>query len=47
LSDEQPRAALAYAASYPEEIEAALADNASWTPERIWETDPFTKPPAH
>lgn len=46
LSDEQLRAALAYAAAYPEEIEAALADNAAWTPERVWATYPFTKPQA-
>ena len=47
LSEAQLRSALAYAAAYPEEIAAALHDEASWTPERVWSTYPFTKPPAH
>lgn len=38
------RAALAYAAAYPEEIAAALDDEASWTAERVWSTIPFTRP---
>src|SRR5262249_41278444 len=44
LSEHQLRAALAYAAAYPEEIEEALRENASWTPERVWAIYPFTKP---
>lgn len=46
LSEVQLRAALAYAEAYPDEIEAALEDEASWTPERVWSTFPFTKRPA-
>ena len=45
LSDSQLRAALAYAEAYPEEIDAALEDEASWTPEHIRSTYPFTAPP--
>jgi uncharacterized protein (DUF433 family) len=46
LSDSQLQAALAYAAAYPDEIEAALHDNAAWTPERVWATHPATRPPS-
>jgi uncharacterized protein (DUF433 family) len=46
LSEAQLRAALAYAAAYPEEIAAAVDDEASWTQERVWSTFPFTRPPA-
>jgi uncharacterized protein (DUF433 family) len=45
LSDYQLGAAIAYAAAYPDEVSAEIADNASWTPERVWETYPFTRPP--
>jgi uncharacterized protein (DUF433 family) len=45
LSEQQLRAALAYAEAYPEEIEEALRENASWTPEKIWATHPSTRPP--
>lgn len=44
LSDIQLRAALAYAEAYPDEIEARIAMDASWAPERIWEAYPFTRP---
>ena len=45
LSEHQLRAALAYAEAYPEEIEAALSENDSWTPEKTWAAYPFTRPP--
>ncbi len=35
LSEQQLRAALAYAEAFPAEIEAAVAANASWTPDKI------------
>lgn len=41
----QLRAALAYAAAYPEEIEARFRDQDQWTPERVWAEFPFTRPP--
>jgi uncharacterized protein (DUF433 family) len=44
LSEEQLRAALAYSEAYPEEIDARLREEEYWTPERVWETYPFTKP---
>jgi uncharacterized protein (DUF433 family) len=44
LSEHQLRAALAYATAYPEEIEEALRENASWTPEKTWAAYPFMKP---
>ena len=44
LSEDQLRAALAYYAAYPEEIEERLARQDYWTPERIWEAYPFTRP---
>ena len=46
LSDFQLRAAMAYAEAFPEEIGTQLADNASWTPERAWETYPYMRPSA-
>lgn len=45
LSEQQLRAALAYAEAYPEEIDEALRENASWTPEKTWATYPFMRPP--
>jgi uncharacterized protein (DUF433 family) len=45
LNDFQLRAAIAYATAYPDEIDARIAENESWTPERVWETNPFTRPP--
>ncbi|HEX5501106.1 MAG TPA: hypothetical protein VFW96_00705 [Thermomicrobiales bacterium] len=44
LSEHQIRAALAYAAAYPEEIQARLDAEERWTPERTWAKYPFTKP---
>jgi uncharacterized protein (DUF433 family) len=44
LSEQQLRAALAYAAAYPEEIEERLKDESSLTPEEIWSRYPFTSP---
>lgn len=45
LSDYQLRAALAYWKAFPREIDAAIAENQSWTQEKIWATYPATKPP--
>lgn len=45
LSDSQLRAALAYAEAYPEEVDARLRAEEQWTPEHVWSTYPFTKPP--
>ncbi len=45
LSEHQLRAALAYGAAYPEEIEERLMDEERWTPEAVWVTYPFTRPP--
>lgn len=44
LSEAQLRAALAYAEAYPEEIEARLQADESWTPEQLWRTHPFMRP---
>ena len=44
LSEHQLRAALAYAAAYPEEIEERLRADERWTPETLWATYPFTRP---
>ena len=44
LSEVQLRAALSYFQLYPEEIEARLAREESWTPERVWREMPFTRP---
>ncbi len=44
LSEQQLRAALAYAAAYPEEIEERLRAEEHWTPETLWTTYPFMKP---
>jgi uncharacterized protein (DUF433 family) len=45
LSESQLRAALAYAELYPEEIEERIRIDEEWTPERVWETYPFMRPP--
>jgi uncharacterized protein (DUF433 family) len=44
LSENQLRAALAYAEAYPDEIEERLAREDELTIERIWELYPYTKP---
>ncbi len=44
LSEYQLRAALAYAAAYPKEIEERLRADERWTPETLWATYPFTRP---
>jgi uncharacterized protein (DUF433 family) len=44
LSEPQLRSALAYAEAYPDEIEEALRADEEWTPERVWEAHPFTRP---
>jgi len=45
LSEQQLRAALAYAEAYPEEIDARIAEDEKWTPELVYATYPFVKPP--
>ena len=45
LPERQLRAALAYAEAYPAEIAAAIHQNDSWTPEKVWSTYPFMRPP--
>ena len=44
LSEQQLRAAVAYASAYPEEIDERLRADDYWTPERLWATYPFTRP---
>jgi uncharacterized protein (DUF433 family) len=44
LTEHQLRAAVAYYQAYPEEIEERLAREAYWTPERVAEELPFTRP---
>ena len=46
LSEQQLRAALAYADAYPEEIEKRLHGEEQWTPDILWATYPFTRPRA-
>ncbi len=43
LTEPQLRAALNYYALYPEEIDARLATEESWTPERVRRELPFTR----
>ena len=43
LSENQLRAAVAYYQAYPEEIDARLAREAYWTPERVAEEFPFVR----
>jgi hypothetical protein len=45
LTDEQLQTALAYYAAYPAEIDERLEREESRTPERVWATYPFMKPP--
>jgi uncharacterized protein (DUF433 family) len=45
LNEGQLRAALAYAELYPDEIEERIRIDEEWTPERVWETYPFMRPP--
>ncbi|HSW30516.1 MAG TPA: DUF433 domain-containing protein [Longimicrobiales bacterium] len=43
LSETQLRAAVAYYAAYPSEIDERLAREAYWTPQRVAEEMPFTR----
>jgi len=45
LSEQELRAPVAYAEAYPEEIERRIALDQEWTPERVWTTHPFMRPP--
>ena len=45
LTEHQLRSALAYAEAYPEEIERRIQRDEQWTPEKIYETYPFMRPP--
>lgn len=45
LTDSQLHAALAYAAAYPEDVVARLHAEDALTPERVWASHPFMKPP--
>jgi len=45
LNELQLRAALAYWRAYPQEIDARLGENENWTPETLYATYPFMKPP--
>lgn len=44
LNDLQLRSALTYYALYPEDIDARLARETEWTPERVAHELPFTQP---
>jgi uncharacterized protein (DUF433 family) len=44
LNEHQLRAAVAYYRAYPDEIDERLAREAYWTPERVAEELPFTRP---
>jgi uncharacterized protein (DUF433 family) len=44
LSEQQLRAALAYAQAYPEEIAEQLSEEDRWMPEEVWGRYPFTAP---
>lgn len=44
LSENQIRAALAYADAYPAEIDQRLNDGKHWTADTMWTRYPFTKP---
>ena len=46
LTEPQLRAALAYAAVYPEDIQRRIAANDAWTPERIAQEFPAFVPPS-
>jgi uncharacterized protein (DUF433 family) len=45
LDEYQLRAALAYWRAFPEEIDGLIAESYSWTPEKLYSTYPFMKPP--
>ena len=45
LNEFQLREALDYYAAYPEEIDARIQDNRHWTPEKLYATYPFMRPP--
>jgi uncharacterized protein (DUF433 family) len=44
LSDAQLRAAVAYYEIYPREIDVRLERETQWTPERVWQELPFSRP---
>ena len=44
LSEQELRAALAYAEAYPDEIEARVRQDESWNAAAIWLAYPFTRP---
>lgn len=44
LTEAQLSAALGYYELYPSEIDARLEREAQWTPERVWQEFPFSKP---
>lgn len=44
LSETQLRAAVAYYRAYPEEVDERLEREAYWTPERVEEELPFSRP---
>lgn len=45
LDELQLRAALAYAEAYSDEVNARIREDDEWTPERIYSTYPFMRPP--
>ena len=45
LSEQQLRAALAYAEAYPDEIDERLREEDRWTPEYTWAKFPSVRPP--
>jgi uncharacterized protein (DUF433 family) len=44
LSDRQLSAALAYYGLYPEEIDARIEEEESWTPEKVYAEFPYLRP---
>ena len=45
LTEHQLRVALAFFEAYPEEIEDRIQRDERWTPEKVYETYPFMRPP--
>jgi len=45
LTEQQLRAALAYAEAYPDEVNGRIALEEEWSIEEVWKKYPFTKPP--
>jgi len=45
LNKFQLRMALEYYEAYPKEIDARIAENLSWTREKLYTTYPFMRPP--